>query len=245
MEKLKFGWSPEQISGRMRTLKLPFQLCHETIYQYVYRHASSRIFYYLPMQRKQRRTRRRRKSRHSCNGLRSINMRPIEAENRNTLGHWEGDTIRFAGERRQSVTTLVERKSRYLVLKKNSRSTTNIVMSHILSAISKFSGELWKTLTFDQGSEFMNFAAVERHSECKVYYANAHSPWERGSNENTNKRIRRYLPKNANILPVDQGLLNQLADILNSTPRKCLGYLTPKEVFNKAKKLAVALDAGI
>ena len=127
MDKLKAGWSPEQISGRMRILKLPYSVCHETIYHYVYCHARSHIYYYLPMQRSQRRRRRQRKIRSHYTGIRSINNRPNEVNSRRTVGHWEGDTIRFSGERKGSITTLVERKSRYLVLQKNIQSTSRIV----------------------------------------------------------------------------------------------------------------------
>ena len=235
LDKLKNGWAPEQISGRMRILKLPYSICHETIYQYVYRHAKPHIFYYLPMQRSHRHKRRQRQSPSHYKGIRSINNRPNEVEKRTTLGHWEGDTIRFAGERRESVTTLVERKSRFVLLQKNIRSTSDIVMNNIRESINIMIQLLWKTITFDQGSEFSDFAKVERGTRCKVFYAHAHSPWLRGTNENTNKRLRRYLPKDACIKKIDQSKLDVLAEQLNGTPRKCLGYLTPKEVLFRAK----------
>lgn len=230
MTKLQAGWSPEQISGRMKSLKLPFSVCHETIYQYIYRHAHSYVYQYLPMQRHKRRQRGKRKSCSIYNGHRKISNRPEDIELRQTLGHWEGDTIRFASERKQSVTTLVERKSRFLVLQKNERSTTKIVMNNIYDAIRGFPKRVWHTITFDQGSEFADFARVERPTRCNVYYANARSPWQRGSNENTNKRLRRYLPKQADIKQISQETLDYIADKFNSTPRKCLGYLTPWEV---------------
>ena len=243
MEKLKLGWSPEQISGRMKRIGLAVCVCHETIYQYVYRHASAHIYYYLPTQRNKRRSHRKRQKQSIYNGRRSITMRPIEAENREKVGHWEGDTIRFVAERKQSITTLVERKSRFLVLKKNIRSTSDIVMNHIRSAILEFPKRFWGTVTFDQGSEFSNYTCVERDTGCKVFYAYAHSPWQRGTNENTNKRLRRYLPKKGIIKNVEQEALDRLADHLNDMPRKCLGYLTPKEVLFSPKKRIVALDS--
>lgn len=243
MRKLKLGWSPEQIAGRMHFLKLHFKICHETIYQYIYKHGRCNIFYYLPTQRKKRQARRKRNPQHARHNIRSIKMRPEEVENRENFGHWEGDTIRFTNESKQSITTLVERKSRYLLLQKNIQSNATTVMNHIRGVISEFSKKFWKTVTFDQGSEFMNFLAIERNTKCKVYYANARSPWQRGSNENTNKRLRRYLPRNTNIDLIDQNFLTHLAELFNKTPRKCLGYLTPKEVFYSSKELAVALDS--
>ena len=245
MKKLKSGWSPEQISGRMRKLSLPYRVCHETIYQYIYRHAQSHIYYYLPMQRCRRKLRQKRQTRHIFRDFRSIDNRPKEVEARCKKGHWEGDTIRFANERYQSITTLVERKSRFVLLQKNIRSTTKIVMTNIRNIVNLISNRLCKTITFDQGSEFADFACIERHTKCNVYYAHAHSPWLRGTNENTNKRIRRYLPKQTNIKGINQSMLNTLADQLNNTPRKCLGFLTPKEVFLGHKKKIVALDSVI
>lgn len=245
MEKLKEGWSPEQISGRMKKLSLPYRICHETIYQYIYRHAQAKIYYYLPMQRAHRKKRRMRQYQGIFRGSRSINHRPEEIENRLSIGHWEGDTIRFANERQQSITTLVERKSRFVVLRKNIRSTTNIVMGNIGDTIMKLPAKLFKTITFDQGSEFAGFDNIEHYSKCRVFYAHAHSPWLRGSNENTNKRLRRYLPKKANIRAIGQEWLDKIANQFNHTPRKCLGFSTPSEVILSSKKSAVALDSGI
>ena len=245
MEKLKRGWSPEQIAGRMKVLSLPYRICHETIYQYIYRHAQAKIYYYLPMQRVHRKKRRMRQHQRIFTGFHSINHRPEEIENRLRIGHWEGDTIRFAKQRQQSITTLVERKSRFVILRKNIRSTTNIVMGNIRDTISKLPARLFKTITFDQGSEFAGFDNIEHYSKCRVFYAHARSPWLRGSNENTNKRLRRYLPKKANIRAIEQEYLDKIAQQFNRTPRKCLGFLSPGEVFLGFKKSTVALDAGI
>ncbi len=134
------------------------------------------------------------------------------------VGHWEGDTIRFAHERQQSITTLVERKSRFVVLRKNIRSITNIVMGNIRDTIIKLPARLFKTITFDQGSEFAGFDNIERYSKCRLFYAHAHSPWLRGTNENTNKRLRRYLPKGANVREIEQDLLDKIAYQFNHSP---------------------------
>lgn len=233
MKHLQKGWSPEQISGRMKLLGLAARVCHETIYQYIYKHAKKRIYYYLPMQRNKRKQRRKRKTTSKYNGFRSIDNRPSEVASRGIVGHWEGDTIRFSNERQQSITTLVERKSRFVVLNKNNKSTTNVVIHNVCAAIKDLSAKLWKSITFDQGTEFANCYSIERNTKCKVYYAHPRSPWLRGSNENTNKRLRRYLPKKCNIRGVNQYWLENIAKRLNSTPRKCLGYLTPKEVLFK------------
>src|SRR3990167_9064173 len=109
--------------------------------------------------------------------LRSISNRPAIVEARSRLGDWEGDTIRFAQERKASITTLVERKSRFVLLRKNIRSTSQCVMQNIANAMSALPMNIWKTITFDQGSEFANSGILESQSACKVFYAHAHSPW--------------------------------------------------------------------
>lgn len=247
LSKLKQGWSPEQISGRMRLLNLPYQLCHESIYQYIYRHGSDNLYQYLPRQQQRRKARRQRKPRLPYEGIRAYTNRPKSAETREHIGHWEGDTIRFSGERRRSITTLVDRKSRFTVLCKNERSTSLCVMSNVQEVINTKNQNrfAWHTITFDQGSEFSDFAQIERHTPCKIYYARARSPWLRGTNENTNGRLRRFLPKKASIKEITQYMLDSLANLINNTPRKCLDYLTPNEVFYGLNSMAVALDSRI
>lgn len=236
MEKLKGGWSPEQIAGRMRSLSLGFRVCHETIYQYIYRHANKKIYCYLPLQRKRRRRRYQRYSGMKYGDMRRIANRPAEVALRKRLGDWEGDTIRFHQERQQSITTLAERVSRFIFLIKNIRSSSPCVMRGITTFMSALPEKRQRTLTFDQGSEFAHFHEVEANTFCKVFYADAHSPWQRGTNENTNKRLRRYLPKKMNIRKLTQRMLDDLAKNLNRTPRKCLDYLTPEEVFFKLRR---------
>jgi len=234
LSKLQRGWSPEQISGRMKLLNLPHRVCHETIYHYLYRHARSSLWERLPTQRRSRKKRKPRRARRPYEGLRAIQNRPLEVEFRKIAGHWEGDTIRFSKQRSSSVTTLVERKTRFLVMCKNSYSTSSEVMNHIAKRMSGCPKKVWKTLTFDQGSEFADFAKIERTSRCKICYAKAHSPWQRGSNENTNGRVRSYLPRGTHPTKISQRGLDELAEILNNTPRKCLEFLTPKEAFSRA-----------
>lgn len=236
IEKLKKGWSPEQICGRLKLKKVLGSICHETIYQYIYKHARSELYYYLPTQRKRRIARYQRKARPKlCNNHKSILNRPNEAENRLVKGHWEGDTIRFTNCRIRSITTLVERKSRLLILCKNEKSTSEMVMNNLKEKMKSLAKCNYKTLTFDQGSEFTNFYSVEQELKCDIYYAQARSPWQRGTNENTNGRLRRYIPRNINPIKINQDWLDEIAKMYNDTPRKCLGFRTPKEVFFKGE----------
>lgn len=231
IRKLRRGWSPEQISGRLKIIGNKGYVCHETIYQYIYKHARSDLYYYLPTQRKKRMKRYQRRVLKHFNGNKSIISRPSEVNERNHIGHWEGDTIRFSSNRYTSITTLVERKSRFLILCKNIKSTTEIVMNNLLEKLKKHSKKYYKTITFDQGVEFADFYCVERAQKCDIYYAQPRSPWQRGTNENTNGRLRRYIPRNLDLTKISQDWLDELAAIFNNTPRKCLGFRTPKEVF--------------
>lgn len=231
LSKLKAGWSPEQISGRLKAGNHSATISHESIYQYIYRHAQSKLFYYLPTQNKKRRARFKRKHRQQFNGIRAYKNRPFTPCDRRDLGHWEGDTIRFKRERQLSITTLVERKSRLLLMCKNERSLSKIVMTNILKRTHFLPNKMCKTITFDQGSEFAHCQQLERQRKCQVYYADVSSPWQRGTNENTNRRIRRYLPKNIKIRELSDFQLQLIENNFNNTPRKCLGFLTPFEVF--------------
>jgi transposase, IS30 family len=148
-----------------------------------------------------------------------------------SLGHWEGDTIRFPIEQKGCVTTLVERKSRFLCLRKNERKSAPRIIEQIFNVIKSSPRKIWDSITFDQGPEFMSYRLIERKTNCKIFFCNPSSPWQRGSNENTNGRLRRYLPKKHHIDETSQEDLDRIASLINNTPRKCLGYQTPREVF--------------
>lgn len=233
---IKKGWSPEQISGRLKRKKSKYVICHETIYRYIYKH-QYRLHRYLPYKKSKRLKpcgRKPRKCRFGENHL--ITKRPEYITKRIRSGHWEGDLIEFKGNKQASVTTLVERKSRCLLLIKNETKFSEEVMGKIQNKFTSFQSSICKTITFDQGIEFSHFSLLERSLNCSVYYCHARSPWEKGSNENMNGRIRWSLPKDTNILEINQEQLDLLADKMNNTPRKCLDYRTPRELFLKLFK---------
>jgi len=232
LEGLKKGWSPEQISGRMKMEKPLFYACPESIYRYIYRHKTLGLCKYLTSGKCKRRTRCSRKTREKRLQItqRNICHRAEDVNKRNQIGHWEGDTIRFQNNQTTCVTTLVERKSRYICLRKNEDKKSKTVIGHIYHAINSVPRKMWSSLTFDQGMEFMDFRTIERQTKCKIFFCDPHSPWQRGSNENMNGRLRRYLPKDFNIDIIDQDYLNKIAHKANHTPRKCLDYFTPNEV---------------
>lgn len=233
VEKLKTGWSPEQIVGRMKKEKREETVCVETVYRYIYRKKNTEALYeYLPYRRKKRRKGfRSRKEECRYGRIRLITERPKKIEKRKEWGHWEGDSILFGKNRKEMVITAVERKSRLALLLKSERMDTKTVMGHIKDFFTRQPKKSVLSITFDQGSEFANYEQLQRATDCRVYYCHKRAPWEKGSNENLNGRIRRYLPKEMDIRTVMQEDLNRLAERLNTTPRKCLEYQTPKECY--------------
>ena len=241
LEGLNNGWTPEQIAGRMKEQNKEFYVCAESIYRYIYRNKHLGLYKLLPSGKSKRRARGSRKP-HSNRlqiAKRNISHRPAEVDLRTTIGHWEGDTIRFPKNQKTCVTTLVERKSRYVCLRKNKDQTSKTVMTHICNSIKISPKKIWGSLTLDQGFEFMNFRTIERQTKCKIYFCDPQSPWQRGSNENMNGRLRRFLPKKLEIDKINQGTLDRIAIQVNNTPRKCLGYKTPKEVFKQHCRTAL------
>lgn len=226
-EGLKAGWSPEQISGRLKLDKEVYYVCHESIYRYIYNEKNTEWYKYLHHKRKRRYKHCGRRSQVRYSGGKSIHERIPEIAGR--FGHWEGDTIAFKGARNTNITTLVERKTLYTLLTKNATKTSAVVMDKIKEIIKSTPKKYWETLTFDQGAEFADFKKIERNSKCLVYYCDSKSPWQRGINENTNGRIRKYLPKNTDIEQISDEKIAMLSEKLNKTPRKKLGYLMPKE----------------
>jgi len=233
-EYLKLGWSPEQIAGRLKYKNSKYVVCHETIYRYIYRKKNKKLFSYLPRKKRKRCRQFARKSR-ACRfgNNRLITARSKYITNRHHYGHWEGDRIEFKGDKSKAVTTIVERKTRVVLLIKNISKETHVVMSDIKEKFIHMSHQIFKSITFDQGNEFANYALLEKHLKCQVFYCHRHAPWEKGSNENMNGRIRRYLPFKCHIDEIHQELLDELSRKLNNTPRKCLGFRTPKELFLK------------
>ncbi len=229
---LKEGWSPEQISGRMKQENFIYRVCHETIYRYIYRKQNKDLYHCLAY-KKPRRSKRFARKKQLCrfHPLRLITLRPPEIEARTTLGHWEGDSIEFQGTKRKAITTLVERKSRLVALIKNEQRFSKEVAAQIREKLEKMPKKSRRTVTFDQGSEFADYRQLEGQLKCNVFYCHSHSPWEKGSNENMNGRLRRYLPRSTDIAKISQEQLDSLAKKMNNIPRKCLAFKTPKELF--------------
>jgi IS30 family transposase len=168
----------------------------------------------------------------------TIAQRPAHIGERQSYGHWECDLIAFRKEYgRHNITTLVERRSRYLIMIKNpSRSSTGI-MAGLAERLEPFPPPMRQSITFDRGTEFAFFATLKRSLEIDSYFCKPQAPWQKGTVENTNGRLRRFLPSDTDIALVPPEKLLELSTRLNRIPRKCLGYRTPEDVL--AEQIAV------
>ena len=177
--------------------------------------------------------------------MRLIHDRPEEIGGRSIGGHWEGDLIKGAGNK-SAVGTLVERKSRFVVLVKLPDATAASVLQGFSEAFERIPAVIRESMTYDQGKEMACHEALSERIKMDIYFCDPHSPWQRGSNENTNGLIREYLPKGIDLSQFDQEYLDKIARALNGRPRKVLGFMTPEEVFSQEVirlKVAVALQS--
>jgi IS30 family transposase len=238
VERLAAGWSPQQIAGRLKR-EAPDRrsVCHETIYRHVYgpEGREGGLYRHLWKARRRRGSRYGRKPRTaSIPRERWIENRPAEIERRESFGHWEGDLLIFAKEHgKANVTSLLERKSRFTVLLPNDDRRSTAVLAGIAGALRPLPETARRTVTFDRGTEFAAYAALDRHLALASYFCDPHSPWQKGGVENLNGRVRRFLPRESPPEALAPADLRRLADRLNDTPRRCLGYRTPREVFEQ------------
>jgi transposase, IS30 family len=233
---LRQDFSPDQVSNELR-LNGSFTVSHETIYQYIYddERRGGNLFQHLRIVPKAHRKRyKSRDSRGILPGKRHISQRPAEVETRLHLGHWEGDTV-IGSDLHHCILTLVERKSGFAIIKKLPSRTAAAVTLAALDAIEEHQGN-FKTITFDNGTEFHGYKALEQHYPLKCYFATPYHSWERGSNENLNGLIRQYIPKKASMAGVTQEYCDAIARRLNLRPRKRHGYKSPQEVYYGSPK---------
>jgi IS30 family transposase len=224
-------WSPEQISDHLKT-HTSFSISHETIYQYILKDKKrgGSLYTHMRIMPKQRRKRyNQRDSRGILPGKRHISTRPKEVQDRKVPGHWEGDTV-IGSDRFHCILTLVERRSGFVIIKKLASRTASLVTAATLEALKEHS-KRFKTITFDNGTEFHDYASIEAQHPVICYFATPYHSWERGTNENTNGLIRQYLKKGHSMEDVTQADCDLIAHELNTRPRKRHGYLTPRKVY--------------
>jgi IS30 family transposase len=233
--KLILDWSPEQISGWLKT-RYPddesMRVSHETIYRSLFIQArgvlKKELLDHLRSKRRMRRSRHSSEhgqSRGQIVDAISIRERPAEAEDRAIPGHWEGDLL--AGGKNSYIATLVERHSRYAMLIKVPGKETEAVVAALSRQVRKLPARLRRSLTWDRGLEMAKHKDFTVATDVKVYFCDPQSPWQRGTNENTNLLLRQYFPRGTDLSPISQAQLDQVSLRLNQRPRKTLGFQTP------------------
>jgi IS30 family transposase len=235
--KLILDWSPEQISGWLK-IQYPederMRVSHETIYRSLFIQArgvlKKELIQHLRRKRRIRRSRHARDSGHRSGQIVdaiSIRERPAEIEDRAIPGHWEGDLI--GGTRNSHIATLVERHSRFTLLVKVSSKDTATVVAALSQHVLGLPASLRRSLTWDRGLEMAQHKSFTVATKVKVYFCDPQSPWQRGSNENTNGLLRQYFPKRTDLSGYSQAELDEVALRLNQRPRKTLGFQTPAD----------------
>lgn len=237
--KLRSEWSPEQIANWLR-VTFPrdptMHVSHETIYRSLFvqpRGALKKEFTeYLRTKRQHRKPRNGKRvgSASVVDGI-SFRERPAEAEDRAVPGHWEGDLL--FGTQQSFIVTLVERSTRYCLLGKLTAKDTTTVNKALKKLIQRLPRELWKSLTWDRGSELADHKAFTVDTGLDIYFCDPHSPWQRGSNENTNGLLRQYFPKGEDVAHFSQRQLDAVAKRLNTRPRETLGWRTPAQALEQ------------
>ena len=237
--KLQLEWSPYQVAGWLKRTypqDETRQVSHETIYRTLFIQARGALKKELLQHL--RRSRGMRRSRHPTQKTAdhgritetvSIRERPAEAEDRAVPGHWEGDL--FFGSNNSQIATLVERQTRYLMLVRVADKGSETVINALIKQAHKLPRELYKSLTWDRGSEMAEHKRFSLATDVKVYFCDPQQPWQRGSNENTNGLLRQYFPKGMDLSGTNQNRLNAVARRLNERPRETLRFETPAERF--------------
>jgi IS30 family transposase len=235
MERLASGWSPEQVAGRLARDQGRKVISHETIYRFIYAQLERTRDYswrrYLP-RGKSKRGRRGRKGGGSPNfieGRVSLAERPIEAADRNTCGHWEADLMMFS-KYGQAVLTVHERKSRLLLAIRLPSKQADGVARHLVKLFGAMPPTLRQTVTFDNGTEFARHLKLH-DLEIETFFCKPYAPWQKGGVENAIGRMRRFMPRKTDLATLSTPRFRRFIAIYNHTPRKCLDFKTPAEVF--------------
>jgi IS30 family transposase len=246
MEQLKDRWSPEQIANRHKVVypdDMPMQVSHETIYRYLYVYPKATL-------KKQLIASLRRAHKHRRNGYKDrrkfspiqdysgIAQRPSEADSRLIPGHWEGDLV-MGKANRSALGTLVERTTRKVILVRLRHQDSATVRKAFANKLRHLPKSLKRSLTYDQGKEMAEHKLFTAQTKISVYFADPHSPWQRGSNENTNGLLRQYFPRGTDFSKVSSKRINKVQESLNNRPRQTLKWLTPNEVFAQSVALEV------
>ena len=237
---LVWRWSPQQIARtlrRMHPLDPTWHVSHETIYSTIYAYPKGELRRQLIALLRQGKSSRKRRSagqdrRGQIPEMVSIHVRPPEADDRLMPGHWEGDLIKGAGNQ-SAVGVLVERSTRLVLLCKMPDASAESALAAFTAKLNLIAAPLRQTLTYDQGKEMARHRELARSTSMRVYFCDPHSPWQRGTCENTNGLLRQFLPKGTDLSVHDQDALDSIADLMNNRPRQTLGWDSPYQAFQK------------
>ncbi|MEK7129196.1 MAG: IS30 family transposase [Patescibacteria group bacterium] len=246
--KIKLDWSPQQIANRLKEaypLDMSMRVSHETIYTYLYCLPRGTLRKELMSHlRKERAERQKRgtvhKMRRMIPDMVSISERPKEVADRTVPGHWEGDLIVGKGHK-SAIGTLVERTTRTVILVPLKAKDAFSVRKAFEKEIKKLPRQMKQSLTYDRGMEMFEHKLFTEHTKMQVYFADPYSPWQRGTNENTNGLLRQYFPKGTDLSLISRQEIKRVQRQLNGRPRKVLGYRTPYESFNSLITDALAI----
>ena len=233
-DSLAMGWSPEQIAGRLARENAPMRISHESIYRFVYHRSAQKDYWHrlLP----NRKNRRGRIMRGGISPVRffkdrrSISERPQAAQNRDQPGHWEADLMCFT-KRAQSIVVLHERASRILIAQAQTTKAAAPVAARMQRMLAALPPAFRQTLTFDNGTEFAMHWRLKHDLGIDTFFCDPHAPWQKGGIENAILRLRRGLPRKTDLANITPRQLDRIVANYNATPRKCLGFRTPAEVF--------------
>ena len=236
VEHLRRGLSPAQIESTLARMPEPIQLSRETIYTALYAMPKGQLrASLLALMRRRHKTKRSQQGKNKNNNgsipdMTLIDLRPAEVQMRLVPGHWEGDLIIGKGNRSQ-VGTLVERTTLFVALVKLDSSKADVTAEAFTKILNRFDSQMRRSMTYDQGSELRPHKKLPANTGVDVYFAHPRAPWERGINENTNGLLRQYLPKGTDLSLFSQEQLDDIAWLLNTRPRKSLGWKAPAELF--------------
>ena len=235
--KLLSQWTPEQVSGKLK-LQFPnhpiMSISHESIYRFIYTQPQASLNKKLIKLLVRKKTRRKPAKKRRGTGSKIINQvsidnRPKHINLREEVGHWEGDLIIGKGHK-SALGTIVERKSRYTLIIKLEGKNANEVAKRFSQKLNQLNPIFKKSMTYDNGIEMARHEIITKKTGMKIYFAHPYSSWERGTNENTNGLIRRYLPKGTDFNIIDKKVIAEIQQKLNNRPRKIIGFKTPKEI---------------
>lgn len=239
IKRIKLGWSPDLIAGRLKLEIESLSISHESIYQYIYNERRD-LGIFLPRKRvkRMRKTYIRKHRKPKIPNRIPISKRPEKANTREEFGHFESDCI-VSRKSKVALNVITERKSRFTFISKLNQKTAEEVCKNIIISLCKLPKEVIKSITYDNGSEFACHEHINKVLDSDSYFCEPYHSWEKGTVENRNGLIRRFLPKKTDFEPVKNSELSYIQDWLNHRPMKCLGYNTPYEIF--IKNLCVAL----